>query len=155
MRSMSVQPLYDAARVGGDVLSWCTKCKMDLAHVVVAMVGIRPAKVICKTCKSQHNYKAPNTGGVSLPRASTPRKAAAPRTYVRASEYFDQKMAEKQSAPLLGYNPKEIFRKGDVIRHVNFGVGIVEEVKRGGKIVILFREGEKTLIHGHGNPAVT
>lgn len=153
---MPSTPLYDPPRVGGDVLAWCTKCKMDLAHVVVSMLGSRPAKVICKTCKSQHNYKLGAPGSVVLGGSAKPaaRKPAVPRTTVRASEYWETKMAEKKNSAMLDYNVKEEFQKGDLLRHNNFGVGIVEEVKRGGKIVVLFREGERVLVHALGKPGV-
>ncbi len=152
---MSTKPLYDPPRVGGDVLSWCTKCKMDLAHVVFSMVGIRPAKVICKTCKSQHNFKAP-AGEVSFRSASSsPRKApAARKTTMRASEFWEQQMETKKAAPLLPYDVKQSFAKGEVIRHTQFGVGIVEEVRKG-KIVVMFREGERVLIHELGKPGIS
>ncbi len=149
-------PLYDPARVGGDVLSWCTKCKMDLAHVVIAMVGPRPAKVICKTCKSTHNFK-PAQGDPMFARLTSaskkPRAAAAPKTYMRAADYWEKKMGEKKAAPMLPYDVKQKFGVGDVIRHNQFGVGIVEEVKNGGKIVVIFREGERTLVHELVRPA--
>ena len=42
------------AKVGSDIDSWCGKCKRILAHTVEAMVGDKPARVNCNTCKSQH-----------------------------------------------------------------------------------------------------
>ena len=44
-------------KVGGDVDSWCTKCRMMLTHRIVAMVGPKPARVECETCHSQHNWR--------------------------------------------------------------------------------------------------
>ena len=61
-------------------------------------------------------------------------------------------MASKKQAPLKPYKTQELFHLGDVISHSKFGVGIVEEVKNNGKIVVLFRDEERTLIHGL-NPA--
>ena len=43
--------------VGKEIVSYCTKCKMDLGHTIVAMKGAVPARVICRTCKSEHNFK--------------------------------------------------------------------------------------------------
>jgi hypothetical protein len=146
------QPLYDPPKTGGDTLAWCTKCKMDLAHVIVSMIGPRPAKVICKTCKSQHNFRSAR-GDLDLPgmpRKPKPRAAAVPKTTVRAADYWEKKMAEKTAAPLMPYAPKEVFQLGDVIKHAQFGVGIVEEVRKGGKMVVLFREGDKLLVFGLG-----
>ena len=35
--------------VGRDVLSMCTKCKMELGHVIIAMIDDQPKKVKCAT----------------------------------------------------------------------------------------------------------
>jgi len=145
--------LYDTPKVGGDALAWCTKCKMDLAHVIVSMVGPRPAKVICKTCKSQHNFRMAQGDAdmPGMPRKPT-KRTAVPKAVVRAADYWETKMATKSAAPMLPYTPKETFQLGDVIKHASFGVGIVEEVRNGGKMVVLFREGDKLLVFGLGQP---
>ena len=138
--------LYGSPKVGGDVLSFCGKCKRELAHVIMAMVGGKPARVICKTCQSPHNYR---TGGTSVTskKSSTSSTPRATRTYVKNSEYWEQKIAEKKQVPQRPYKIQEQFKLGDVIQHSKFGVGIVEEVKNNGKIVVLFRDEERTLIH--------
>ena len=52
---------------GQDIDAYCTKCKLVLAHVIIALRGTRPAKVECKTCKSIHAYRkeAPGKKAVS------------------------------------------------------------------------------------------
>lgn len=72
------------------------------------------------------------------------------RSVVRVAELWEQKMGEKRTAPMIPYSIKATFKLGDVIQHPNFGVGIVEDVRKGGKISVLFRETEKTLVHGMG-----
>lgn len=129
---------------------------MDLAHVIVSMLDGRPAKVICKTCRGQHNYKRSAGDLTGLSRAaSRPSTARKPteRTFVRVSEMWEKKMAEKKAAPMRQYNVQQSFAVGDVIQHPNFGVGLVEEVKRNGKITVLFRDDEKVLVHGLGAKA--
>ena len=42
---------------GSEIDAWCTKCRMDLLHRIVAMVRGRPKRVICMTCNSEHNYR--------------------------------------------------------------------------------------------------
>ena len=42
---------------GSDIDSKCGKCGMELAHVIIAMDGVRPAMVQCKTCQSKHKYR--------------------------------------------------------------------------------------------------
>lgn len=143
--------LYGPSKVGGDVLAHCGKCKRELAHVIMAMVGGKPARVICKTCKSEHNYRL---GGASTPAKSGLARAAKPKsTFVKHTEYWEQKMATKKQAPMKPYQVHTLFQLGDVIQHSKFGLGIVEEVKTNGKIVVLFRDEERTLIHGLTNPS--
>lgn len=144
--------LYDAARVGGDILSYCGKCKMDLAHVVIAMVDTKPVRVMCKTCRSEHRHKIPTgvTAGTSAragAKSKTPRASAASRTTVRAAEYWEQKLAEKKSESMIPYDVKHTFTAGQVMDHPQFGPGIIQEVKRNGKIVVLFKDGDKILVH--------
>ena len=150
----STTPLYDPPRFGGDCLASCTKCKMDLAHVIVAMIDNKPAKVICKTCKSQHKYKRLGTAE-AIKKASKPRaarKTAATET-VRVAELWEQKMAENKEARSRMYSPQATFLKGDVIEHPKFGMGFVQEVRLGNKVAVLFRDEEKVLVHSMAPPA--
>lgn len=137
--------LYGPVKVGGDILAYCGKCKRDLAHVIMAMVGTKPVRVICKTCKSEHNYRL----GDGKP--ASPKAPRATKTYVKNSDYWEQQMATKKKAPMKPYKTQELFQAGDVISHTKFGVGIVEEVKSSGKIVVLFRDEERVLVHGIGS----
>mgnify|MGYP001305101906 FL=1 len=63
---------------GKDIDAWCTKCKMLLEHRVVAAVGGRPVRVLCLTCKSEHNYRATaaTTTASAAPRAASAAKSS-------------------------------------------------------------------------------
>ncbi|MBZ5595504.1 MAG: hypothetical protein LAP39_24940 [Acidobacteriia bacterium] len=42
----------------GDVIDdFCVKCKRIMNHSVVSMMGPDPAKVRCRTCYSDHDYR--------------------------------------------------------------------------------------------------
>src|SRR5205823_3936362 len=43
--------------VGGEVESWCGKCKEMTTHNIVAMVGDQPKQVICQACNSRHDFR--------------------------------------------------------------------------------------------------
>ena len=141
---MSKQQLYGPPKVGGDILSFCTKCRMELAHVIVSMLDGKPSKVECKTCRGTHRYKL---GGTTGPRTT---RTSAPKSVVRASELWEQKMAQKTKADVSPYKANQRFNAGDVIQHPNFGVGIVEAVRSPTKIAVFFRDGEKLLVHAVG-----
>lgn len=153
---VNVNQLYGPPKVGGDCLAWCSKCKMELAHVIMSMVSNKPAKVICKTCRGQHNYKRQSgSEGQLLRSARTPsaKKPSERSTFVKVSQVWEAKLAEKRSAPMRPYQVQQSFQVGEVIQHPNFGVGIVEEVKANGKMTVLFREAEKVLVHGLAKPS--
>src|SRR5262245_47418786 len=76
-------------KAGSTVDSWCTKCKLVLAHTVEAMVEGKITRVHCNTCRGQHAYRpeAPGSAdkGSGGTRKSAPRKAA--ETAPKRSEY--------------------------------------------------------------------
>ena len=59
-------------RAGVEVDAYCTRCKMDLTHKIIAVVGNKPVKVECRTCYGTHNYRPPKSGPVPPPRAEGP-----------------------------------------------------------------------------------
>jgi hypothetical protein len=145
---MAELPLYGPPKVGGDILAYCSKCQGEFSHVVVSMVDRKPARVQCKMCKGNHNFKRiGDTRAKSVSRSSTP--SSTPRKQVvLAQDYWQEQMDLQKGKPMKTYSPKELFQKGEVINHKSFGVGIIEEVRIDKKIVVIFRAGEKVLVHG-------
>jgi hypothetical protein len=142
-----------AARTGNEVDAFCNKCKMTLAHTVLAMVGDKIARVQCNTCGSQHAYR-----GKSAP---APRRAAgASRTAAgaavspsRQTITFEQLLAGRDASSARRYSPKDTYAKDEIVDHPSFGYGIVMGV-RSDKVDVLFKSFEKTLIHARaGGPA--
>jgi hypothetical protein len=136
--------------VGKEALAYCTSCKMDLGHTVVAMKGDRIAKVQCRTCKKEHAYKAPK--GVTEPTAEKPakkasKKAAAPESNPIELEW-EKLMNAHKDVPLRPYGMKTKYALGDRLSHPNFGEGIVGKLIYPNKIEVIFRTDVKVLIHG-------
>jgi hypothetical protein len=44
-------------RLGDIIDDYCVKCKQIMNHAVVSMLGPDPAKVRCRTCHSDHDYR--------------------------------------------------------------------------------------------------
>src|SRR4051794_19117212 len=44
-------------RLGDIIDDYCVKCKQIMNHAVVSMVNTEPAKVRCRTCHSDHDYR--------------------------------------------------------------------------------------------------
>src|ERR1700730_14952794 len=49
--------LMRAARLGDDIDDFCVKCKRVMNHSVVSILNDAPAKVRCRTCHSDHDFR--------------------------------------------------------------------------------------------------
>jgi hypothetical protein len=131
--------------VGKDVLSYCTKCKLNLGHIIVAMKdSTHIAKVKCNTCGSLHSFKDPSLSSKQN-KTRTKARGITPSKVISVSDLWMEKMSntKKKSTP---YAMDSKFNEGDVIDHVKFGPGIVEKVVDD-KIEVIFRHEIKTLVH--------
>ena len=152
-----------ALKAGGEVDSWCTKCKLVLNHRVIAMVSGTPVKVECSTCMSHHNFrakapgdKAPAAGGAraaaSGTRSAGPRSTRGPtkaqQVVIDRERTWEKSIAGKGVHEFRAYRTSEIFNEGDLIRHSKFGDGVVTRLLEGKKVEILFKDDARTLAHG-------
>jgi hypothetical protein len=152
------------APVGADIESLCSKCG-DVWHVVVAKVGDRIARVLCKQCGKQHRHKPPG------PPEATPRaKAAAgaipqspPARPKSASPRSRSKEPPPPPGPTVAFDPSrpsrpyratEQFQPGDRIDHPSFGQGIVEMATEPGKITVYFPSGRRVLAQARAASAL-
>jgi hypothetical protein len=46
-----------ASRLGDDIDDFCVKCKRVMNHAVVSLLNDGPAKVRCRTCHSDHDFR--------------------------------------------------------------------------------------------------
>lgn len=149
-------------RVGSEVDAYCTKCKMDLLHRVVAVLEARPKRVECLTCHSQHNYRKPKGASSSVRMTKPPRagasaaKAAAPKTKrlgKAAAELlstWEARVSGKSKSDFTRYSVKQTFAADQLLEHASFGQGYVASVLQDNKINVVFRDGEKVLAHARG-----
>lgn len=153
-------------KTGGEIDSYCTKCKMILNHRIIAMVGNMPVRVECSTCGSHHNYrprlpgeKAVRERGVTEAKpksASGARPAGGVRAAaVRAEEErvsrertWEKATSGKTPSEFRPYRVTETFSEGELVRHSKFGDGVVTRILDSKKVEILFREEPKTLAQG-------
>ncbi len=156
-------------KAGGEVDSWCTKCKLVLNHRIIAMVGPIPARVECSTCSSHHNFraKAPGEKATAEGRASAgasaggrtasvassgPRSTRGPTKAQQAimdrERTWEKSVNGRAVSEFRPYRVSEIFEEGDLVRHSKFGDGIVTRLLEGKKVEILFKDDARTLAHG-------
>jgi len=142
---------------GSEIDAYCTRCRMDLGHRIVAMVGGAPKRVICQTCNSEHNYRAPRTpagpGVFIRNKKPEPKATAAQRVTLKAraekerQDTWANRTLGKAVDAFTKYGMDRHFREGELILHSKFGEGYVEAVLDGGKVSVMFRDGAKTLAH--------
>jgi len=155
-------------KAGGEVDSWCTKCKLVLNHRIIAMVGPVPARVECSTCGSHHNFraKAPgdkttvtrasaggaSAGGRTASVSSSPRSTRGPtkaqQAIIDRERTWEKSVNGRAVSDFRAYRVSEIFEEGDLVRHSKFGDGVVTRLLEGKKVEILFKDDARTLAHG-------
>lgn len=128
--------------VGSDCLSYCTSCRMDLNHVVVAMKGDRVAKVECRTCKKIHAYRIPK--GQKAPAKKSTR---ATKKTVSVEDEWSRLMEATKDSPTKNYSTKSSFQQGDRLNHPKFGDGVVGKVIYPNKLEVVFKQDVKVLVH--------
>lgn len=135
-------------KTGGEADVFCTRCKMLLAHTILAMVGERPARVKCNTCHTDRTYRAPE--GTPRPRREAPEPAKPGRAGMVRESDFDRLMKGRDFSANLRYSPKVTFVLESIVDHPSFGLGLVTALKGPDKVEVLFKDGPRTLVHARG-----
>ena len=154
---MEDEPMGNNYTVGGYAEGWCTKCRLQLGHTIIAMVDNVPAKVKCNTCNSQHNFHAKESGKSRTSPKTTSKSASSPRK-IKTQEVnyndYTSRLADYDLSAAKKYSLSGNFKKNEIIDHFKFGVGIVLSVIQSNKIEILFKDGLKILIQNSAGGVV-
>jgi hypothetical protein len=135
--------------VGEEIICFCSSCKLDLRHVIVAHKSGNSgpiSKVRCNTCKKIHAYRN-NPASTSATRT---KKESAPREKVQVIPIeveWREQLRSNENKPSVKYAPTGEFKVGDVIDHPTFGCGIVRTMKDANKVEVLFQRDVKMLVH--------
>lgn len=131
--------------VGKDVDSYCTKCRLELGHLIVAMVGDKIAKVKCNTCGGVHNYrevKKLQKTVSSSKKTTTPKKQ---KDMGKTTEVLWEERISKARGTEIPYGMGKAFKVGDLIVHELFGKGVVLQVSPK-KCIAIFSDKERMLV---------
>ena len=139
--------------VGQEIVCFCSSCKIELKHVIVAHKSGNSgpiAKVRCNTCMKIHAYRAsPTEKAAAEAKARKSNKAPAkvkPQIIPVEVEWREQ-LSKAEGTASKPYAPTKEYKAGDVIEHPTFGCGIVRTIKDGNKFEVLFQRDVKTLVH--------
>ncbi len=147
-------------KVGGEVDAYCTRCRMLLAHTVLAIWAGQIKKVQCNTCGGQHAFRRGEPGASSSSSsssssgASRPRSAAAERPRAAAApevpSSYDELLAGRDRSSARPFNVQQKFAVGELVQHPTFGLGVVAAARGLDKIDVAFPSTVKTLQHNKG-----
>ncbi len=139
-----------AHQVSEDIVAYCTSCKLDLAHVIVALDGEKVKKVLCKTCDKEHVYKAPKKGKAPPKKKKTKAKAKAKPKKITISplEEWETAMGQAKDAPISVYEQDGSFKEGEKLDHSSFGKGLITKLIHPNKMEVIFEAGTKFMIRG-------
>lgn len=154
-----------AYAVGKECDAFCTKCKRDTLHNIVALdaKGL-PAQVECRSCGGAHKYRAPKAApaaAAAAPRATAARKtvgtaakkgskAAAPPAPAQVYKRWEDLLNKRAGVTAQAYSVTEAYGVEDVVEHTQFGLGFVTEATAWNRIKVIFQDAERVLISRHG-----
>lgn len=143
-------------RVSGEIDAYCTKCRLDLNHRIVAMLGDAVKRVLCLTCNGEHNYRRPqaerdkekerkaNNRAIHAGTSGAASKAA-PRTERSQKAIWERAISGQPTTAFKAYNTKGVYATGELIRHSRFGDGVVARVVDAQKMEVIFEDGPRTM----------
>jgi len=159
---MTTKPI----KPGTEVDSYCTKCRMDLLHRIIAVHNGRIMRVECRTCGGHHNYRRPKSA-LSEPRtlaarastsssssgerprpgssAPSPRRTAAAEAERLREAGWQKAVLGQPISSFKAYRASQTFSLGDLILHGKFGDGYIVRVIDRQKVEVMFKDGPRML----------
>lgn len=122
---------------GENIVSYCTKCKIVLDHVIVAVAEEAIAKVKCKTCNSTHKFRDPAD-------VKKPRQTKKKEDVVKTTEALWETCVAEATGQEREYAMTGKYRVGDLVLHNTFGRGVVRKLFLN-KCHVLFKDKERLM----------
>ncbi len=128
---------------GDETASYCTKCRLDLNHVIVAMVGAKIVRVKCMTCGSEHNFRsAENDRAKQTGKTGSPKRKSGKA--LTSEALWENRIAAAKGME-LPYEMVKSYNAGDIIVHNLFGRGVVQKTYFK-KCTVIFKDQERMLV---------
>jgi hypothetical protein len=127
--------------VAENVVTMCTKCELELNHVVVAHNARGIVEIVkCHLCGSEHKYRPDKKRTTK----KTSKKIIITQEvdFTKTYEKLAQKFKGKKRLP---YSMSGSFKNDDVIDHKTFGMGIVISASRD-KMEVAFSDEPRILV---------
>ena len=127
---------------GEHAISYCTKCKLELSHTIIVMAGDKINRVKCRTCGSEHKYKDMSKKKATVKKTSSKVKKVTSTKSVE--QRWEEAMAKAKGSD-ISYDMSGTYRVNNIVSHVTFGRGVVQEVFDK-KVGIIFQDKERVLV---------
>ena len=123
--------------VGGYIKYQCSRCKLELGHTIIAMIGGQPARVRCETCKTERNFR--------VKKILADKKAPITRVKIHHPDLYRSKLHEAADKTPKKYRIDASLETGDAVDHVKFGRGVVLKIIHPDRADIIFQDDTRTL----------
>lgn len=130
-------------KILGEVLHYCTKCKLNLNHMITLMKDGQPVRVLCLTCKTQRHYQAPKTQRRRMP-GTLPVRTSPKARQLQSESEWRLKLSDKNKTP-KAYQIDAAYEQDQHVSHPVFGLGLVVDFIHPDKVHIFFDDGMKIL----------
>jgi hypothetical protein len=134
--------------VGGLVEGWCGPCDGLRQHTITAMVSGEPKQVICESCGGRHGYRTTPARSREKAAAGPAQKERVSRGQAEATKREEARTAlQKELAgatEVRTFQLRQRYKVGEIIEHVQFGRGKIENVLKG-SLLVRFRDGLKSV----------
>ncbi len=131
--------MQEKLSTGDIVVSYCTKCRLNLDHTIAAMEGETIVKVACKTCGGTHKFRDP----ADAQKARAPRAKKGSALKPSAETLWKSTMAAAKGKEHV-YTMTAKYQVGDIILHDRFGKGVVVKLYPN-KCEMLFQDKERLM----------
>ena len=128
-------------KISDEIVSYCTKCKLELNSRVIRVEEGKPKKVLCLTCNNEHAYRK------SAPAKAGTGKVRKTRLSVLKEDQdaeWRAKLDRRDKTP-KAYAMDKVYLLDDHVEHQLFGVGLVVGVIAPDKINVFFQDGVKMM----------
>lgn len=133
---------------GDMVHAHCLRCCMETYHTLISLVNNNPARVICNTCDHEHSYRT-ITSVLEASQGNVTAKTDSQRSNLSSREIEIREWRAlrpiMEDSAASTYSTNREFRIYSLIKHPEFGLGVVKESVAPHKMKVLFEDGIKTL----------
>lgn len=140
-----------APKLLGEIITQCNRCNLNLNHMITLMDGNQPKRVLCLTCRSEHNYHDPQRRVVRAASAARARgepvssQTVAKARQSREEQEWRMKLHDKSKTP-EPYGIDKAYVSDQHVYHPKFGLGVVVGFVHPDKVQIYFDDGVKVLM---------